>query len=161
MGRSIGVSAAAFFFLVSCYGYRAVSIERKLTPVNPVLLYESAPVADAQGEGTAGKRPALRFTAVRYFTLMRSPSPVALINDRAVGYAGLARYGEAEILFREALAEDRAAAAVCNNLGIICELAGRRNEAFTFYSTACLREPDNTVFRNNFLGFTDSGTGRK
>jgi tetratricopeptide (TPR) repeat protein len=157
----MGVSAAAFFFLVSCYGYRAVSIERKLTPVNPVLAYERALVADGQGEGASGKRPALRFTVVRYFALMRSSSPVAVINNRAAEYAGLARYGEAEILLREALAEDKAAAAVCNNLGIICELAGRRNEAFSLYSTACLREPDNTVFRNNFLGFTDSGTGRK
>jgi Flp pilus assembly protein TadD len=78
-----------------------------------------------------------------------------------VALAGQARYGEADILLREAIAEDAGMAAAYNNLGVVCELTGRRDEAFNRYSAACLRERDNTVFRNKFLGFADSGAGMK
>ena len=149
--------AAALCALAACCGYRTVSFERKLAQAGPVPLEEKAPGE----EGAAAEKRAVRFTAVRYLALMRSASPVAVINDRAVEYAVQSRYGEAEVLFREALAEQPSSAAASNNLGVLCELAGRRSEAFRLYSAACLREPGNAVFRKNFIGFADSTPGRR
>ena len=144
--------AAALCTLASCCGYRTVSFERKLALHGPVPLEGKGPGE----EGAGADKRAVRFTAVRYLALMRSASPVAVINDRAVAYAAQSRYGEAEVLFREALAEQPSSAAVRNNLGVLCELAGRRSEAFSLYSAACLREPGNAVFRSNFVRFADS-----
>jgi tetratricopeptide (TPR) repeat protein len=156
----IAAFAAALGLLFSCAAYRAVSFELKLTPARHALLRDRAPVEDGRPERTWNKMSAVRITTVRHLALMGPSSPVASINDRGVGLAEQGRYGEAEILFREVLAEDPGANAAFNNLGVICELAGRRDEAFRHYSTACLGEPNNTVFRNNFRSFTDSSTGR-
>jgi len=157
--KSIGASAAALLLAVSCYGYRAVSFDRKIAPAYPAPVRDRS--ADGQAEGPGSKKAAFRFTVFRYLALVRASSPAADINNRAVALAGQARYGEADILLREAIAEDPGMAAAYNNLGVVCELTGRRSEAFNRYSTACLRERDNEVFRNNFLGFADSGAGMK
>jgi hypothetical protein len=155
----MGASAAALLFVASCYGYRAVSFERKIVPVHSALIRDRA--VDGQAEGPGAKKAAIRFTVFRYLALVRTSSPAADINNRAVVLAGQSRYGEADILLREAIAEDAGMAAAYNNLGVVCELTGKRDEAFNRYSAACLRERDNAVFRNNFRGFADSGTGVK
>ncbi len=154
-------AAAALLLMASCYGYRAVSFDRKIAPVNPDPVRYRLPAADEPADAPGKKKAAVRFTISRSLALVRSSSPAAGINNRAVLLAGEARYGEADILLREAIAEDAGMAAAYNNLGVVCELTGRRDEAFGHYSAACLRERGNAVFRRNFLGFADSGTGRK
>jgi tetratricopeptide (TPR) repeat protein len=145
LGTGMLFCVSALLFAASCYGYRVVPFERKLAPGTRV-----------PGREAGAAKNTIRITARRHLALMRSFSPVAGINNRAVALCSPARLAEAEILFREALAEDRGAAAAYNNLGVVCEMLGRRDEAFRMYSAACMMEPDNAVFRDNFLGFTDS-----
>lgn len=158
--RCTAAAAAALLLATSCYGYRAVSFDRKIVPGNTALIRDRVPAADEFAGGAGAKKPALRFTVLRYLALVRTSSPAAAINNRAVILAGEARYGEADILFREAIAEDAGMAAAYNNLGVVCELTGRRDEAFSRYSAACLRERDNEIFRRNFIGFADSGSAK-
>ncbi|MBP6993165.1 MAG: tetratricopeptide repeat protein [Spirochaetes bacterium] len=129
-------AAAAVMAMTACYSYRAVPVERKY----------------AAAEAGA---PVIRLSAQKYFTRMRSLSPVAAINNRAVELSAQGRFGEAEILFREVVAEDPREPAGYNNLGILCELSGRRDEAFRMYAAACRLRPGNAAFKRNFSSFAD------
>ncbi len=133
--------------MTSCYSYQAVSVERRHG------LYRYGVAGDEAGT----RKPAARFrVAVRkVFARELAPSPAAAINNRAVDLAVEGRYGQAEILFREVLAEDGSDPAAYNNLGIICELNGSRDEAFRMYLEACRLMPGNDAFRGNFLNFAD------
>ncbi len=133
----------ALLAMESCYCYKAISVDRMHS------LYRS----DAAG----GRKPAARFrvAAEKVFARESSFLPVAAINNRAVDLALQGRYGEAEILFREVLAEDALDPAVLNNLGVICEITGDRDGAFRMYLEACRLEPGNAVFRSNFTQFAD------
>jgi len=88
---------------------------------------------------------------VKYFAVTRSTSPAAVINRKGVENALQGRFNEARNLFLEALKEDPDMAAAYNNLGIVYEVFGRKDESSAMYSRACLIEPDNTRFRKNFL----------
>ena len=127
----------------SCYCYKAIAVDRMHS------LYRS----DAAG----GRKRAARFRIAAEMVLAResSLSPIAAINNRAVDLALQGRYSEAEILFREVLAEDALDPAAHNNLGVICEISGDRDGAFRMYIEACRLEPGNAVFRNNFMKFAD------
>jgi tetratricopeptide (TPR) repeat protein len=147
-------SAILVLVLESCYCYQTVSVERKYT-------IERSGIDDG---GTAGRESAgstsYRLPVKKFFVRMSSLSPVAVINNRAVDLSVQERFGEAEILFREALAEDTGEAALYNNLGIICEVAGKRNEAFRMYDAACRLMPQNNMFRQNFTSFADYRQGK-
>jgi len=133
----------------SCYCYRAITVDRTHG------LYRT----DAAGVHAR----AARFRVPVEKVLARKPSlsPAAFINNRAVGLALQGRYGEAEILFREALAEDARDAAALNNLGVVCEVNGDREGAFRMYAEACRVEPGNAAFRKNFMNFADYRDGKE
>lgn len=97
-----------------------------------------------------------RFYIKKYFALSHSFSPLDRINNKGVEYSLNGRFKEAAILFREVLRENENSGAALNNLGIIYELFGYYNSAFTMYSRACLLEPGNRYFRRNFLFFKRS-----
>ncbi len=139
-------AAAAVMAMTACYSYRAVPVERKYAAAGP----------GAAAVGPEGA-PVIRLSAQKYFTRMRSLSPVAVINNRAVELSAQGRFGEAEILFREVVAEDPREPAGYNNLGILCELSGRRDEAFRMYAAACRLRPGNAAFKRNFSSFADRG----
>ncbi|OHD64078.1 MAG: hypothetical protein A2176_08700 [Spirochaetes bacterium RBG_13_51_14] len=160
MARIIMLITAAMAILESCYSFQEFPVERKYVLAGPgrggQRGNESMRGADASG----GERAAVaRFTVRRYFARMRSGTPVAVINNMAVDLSVQERFGEAEILFREVLAEDPGAAAGYNNLGVICEIIGKRDEAFRMYLAACRIEPDNRYFRKNFVTFADCRRG--
>lgn len=136
----------------SCYSYQTVSVERKYT-------IERSGMDDG---GTAGRADSVmyRLPIKKFFVRMSSLSPVAVINNWAVELSAQGRFGEAEFLFREALAEDAGDAALYNNLGVICEVAGNRNEAFRMYDAACRLMPQNHVFRQNLASFADYRQGK-
>ena len=133
----------AALFAESCHGYLTVAVDRRYS-LN-------------RSDGSGGVKRAARFRVPANRTIARiwAPSPVALINNRAVDLALTGRYGEAEILFRETIAESVRDGAPFNNLGVMCELGGNRDEAFRMYLEACRLEPDNAVFRENFSDFVD------
>ncbi|HOT45492.1 MAG TPA: tetratricopeptide repeat protein [Spirochaetota bacterium] len=133
----------------SCYCYRAVTIERTHG------LYRT----DAAGVPVRAAR--FRLPVGKVLAREGSLSPSAFINNRAVDLALQGRYGEAEILFREVLAEDARDAAALNNLGVICEAGGDRDGAFKMYIEACRIEPDNAAFRKNFQSFADYRDGKE
>jgi len=93
---------------------------------------------------------------LRYFAASWSRGPSSRLNDRGVDYALEGKFREAETMFRESLRDDGSFAPAYNNLGIVYEIFGRRNDSFEMYSKACLMEPGNDVFRDNFLGLSDS-----
>ena len=151
----------AMLLMASCYGYRAVSFDRKIAPVNPDPVRDRLPAADEQAGRPRREKSRVSLHGVPL------PGPGAHIvacgryKQQGGRLAGQARYGEADILFREVIAEDPDMAAAYNNLGVVCELTGRRDEAFNRYSAACLKERDNAMFRRNFLGFADSMAGKQ
>lgn len=73
-----------------------------------------------------------------------------------VEYALRGNYAEAEILFNEALKEDKNCPSMYNNLGVIYELNNNVEKAFGMYARACMLEPENTYYRYNFLYFCDN-----
>lgn len=89
---------------------------------------------------------------------MSASSPVAMINRKGIEYALEGRFNEARNLFLEAIKEDASMAAAYNNLGIVYEVFGRKEESFAMYSKACFLEPDNDHFRRNLL---NSGAGKE
>jgi Flp pilus assembly protein TadD len=139
--------------LESCYSYQAVSVDRKF-----IIKRSGADDAVTAGKTKAGAAT-FRLPVKKIFVRMNSLSPVAAINNRAVDLSAQGRFGEAEILFREVLLEGGPDPAVYNNLGIICETAGYRDEAFRMYDTACRLMPENRFFRQNFLSFADYRQG--
>ncbi|MDY6935498.1 MAG: hypothetical protein SVZ03_14890 [Spirochaetota bacterium] len=89
----------------------------------------------------------------RYFAKSVSFSPIARINNRGVEYAMSGYFGKALILFNESINEYKSYPPAYNNLGIIYELFGHRQEAYKMYSKACLLEPENEYFKKNFIFF--------
>jgi Flp pilus assembly protein TadD len=84
----------------------------------------------------------------KYLARMKSSSPVAVINNRAVSLLGSGRPAEAEVLLTEALSEEKNEAAVYNNLGVAMEMSGRRDTARKMYQKACNIDPDEYFIRN-------------
>lgn len=126
-------------FAVSCYSYRSVTVEGRYL----------------SGRWAGGDAAAYRLAVDRYLARLYSRTPVAVINNRAVDLAGQGRFREAEILLREVVAEDPREPAVYNNLGVICEISGMRDEAFRMYAAACRIIPGNARFTKNFSSFAD------
>ncbi|MBN1497098.1 MAG: tetratricopeptide repeat protein [Spirochaetes bacterium] len=143
MGRFlVHAAAAAAMVLVSCYSYQAVPVERAYS--------------------AGGRDPVVyRMPADRYVARILTHSPVSAINSRAIDLCLRGRFEEAEILFREVVAEAPAESAGYNNLGVACEINGRRDEAFARYATACRLLPGDIRFKKNFSLFADYRSGGK
>jgi tetratricopeptide (TPR) repeat protein len=99
-----------------------------------------------------------RINFTRYFADIISFSPAALINNKGIEYALNGMYGEAEILFNEAIKEDNKFSSAYNNIAVIHELNSNMDMAFAMYSKACILEPENKYIRWNFLYFCDNKT---
>lgn len=89
------------------------------------------------------------FEGSRSFCLLRGGSPAAKINRKAVELALADETEAAEMLFKGLLADERAKAAACTNMGVLRELAGDDTQAKMLYAQACLLEPGNALFRKN------------
>ncbi len=90
----------------------------------------------------------------RYYVTMGGGRPLARLNNYAVDLALQERYYEAEILLHEALEEDHAEPALHNNLGVVCELSGKLEEASAHYMRASLRAGGDLRIRANYLRFS-------
>ncbi|MBN2158464.1 MAG: hypothetical protein JW807_03640 [Spirochaetes bacterium] len=149
-GEALGRQTALILAVIvagSCYSYRGVTTERRMR------------IEAVASPGASLARVKVERTLAR----MNRPGPLSSINNRAVELAEAGRTGEAEILFREVVAEGAGEPAGYNNLAVLCELAGRRDEAFRMYAEACRLDPGNPRFRNNFRTFADfreEGRGR-
>jgi tetratricopeptide (TPR) repeat protein len=128
------------FLLTGCYSYRPFVIKSKIF------------VKDIVPSEKTGKKYFIKKNK-KYFVFIRSSSAIARINNRGVDLALKGKFHDAEALFRESLREDSDQPAVYNNLGIIYEIFRLRKKAFDMYSRACIKEPDNSYFRDNFLSF--------
>ncbi len=151
----------AGFVSCSVYRYSTVRIERRIPfPCeNKKDVYDKGDNVSRERKDKSKKR--LKVYKKREFARIISFSPVAKINNRGVVKALAGKFREAEILFLES-ARDEKNPAVLNNLGIIYELFMDRKKAFTFYSQACIIDPDNDSFRANLLLFLESnGRGRR
>ena len=135
-------AVAAALVLASCYSYQAVPVERAYSAGGPDAVV-------------------FRMSADRYVARIRSRSPVAAINNRAIDLCRQGRFEEAEILFREVVAEAPGEPAGYNNLGVVCEINGRRDEAFARYAAACRLLPGDIRFKKNFSLFADYRSGGK
>ncbi|PKL39711.1 MAG: hypothetical protein CVV44_05680 [Spirochaetae bacterium HGW-Spirochaetae-1] len=134
--------------LVSCYQYRQVRIS------NPIYIGKPDVAAGKISAPSLTAEPASKkfvFSKKKQFCRILSWSPRAEINNSAVDLALAGKLPEAEILFRDIIEDDPDDAAALNNLGIIYEIAGDMKAAFDMYSRACILEPGNAVFRQNFM----------
>ena len=149
--------------LIGCYGYSALRLTRK-ADFSALSLHSG--IAGGAAEGGVSKvaihspnAPAGRtqkLVLIRYLAKSWSLAPYSRANYMGVRYALEGRFREAETMFREALKENDRFAPASNNLGVVYEIFGRIEESFQLYSRACLLEPGNDVFRENFLGLSDS-----
>ncbi len=133
------IAIFASLAMESCYCYHTVSVDRRHD------LYRPDP---AGGRSLTAQ---YHVTAKKVLARKSGLSPVAAINNWGVDLAIEGRYGQAEILFREVLAEDALEPAARNNLAVVYEITGNRDGAFRMYLEACRIAPDNVVFRNNFI----------
>jgi tetratricopeptide (TPR) repeat protein len=140
--------------LQSCYSFEPVSIQRKNVPGRVVNSGDENPDTIENALRPYDKA-ADRTKIIKFFARIRSSSPVSIINNRAVDLSIQERYNEAEILFKEVIAEDSKSAAGYNNLGVIYDLLKNNEEAFRMYTKACQLEPEITEFRKNLMTFTD------
>ena len=129
-----------------------------VTPDKPVP-------ADRVGTAGKGGKSASREGRQRVYVhkkliLVWFGDPADKINNMGAEYALKGEFKEAEMLFRDALKENPNCAAACGNLGLVYEIFGNRKAAFEMYSRACLLEPGNPVFRENFL-YTEYVTSDK
>jgi len=154
---------------MSCAAYRPVRLETG-------RLNEFAVEAEGKNPGKPGVAPGRgdevrrdrvrpgdgrRLYLKKYFALVGFPGPAGRINNRAVALARQGKFRSALVLLEEAAGEDPRMGAAFNNLGIVHEIFGEREKSFEHYSRACLLEPDNEIFRKNFLYRTDDGRPRK
>ena len=141
----------------SCYRYTVVRLDREFSPgLNPLEIQRNSEGASPEIKPVQHKIP-----VKKYYAKVISTSPVSWMINRGVELAETGKLREAEIMFREAMKEDGEAWAAYNNMGIIYEISGMNEPAFNMYSTACLHEPGNELFRMNFQTFVDSGHDSK
>ena len=143
----------AALLVASCYRYTVVRLDREFSPgLSPLQTQQNmeakSPTVKSVRHGMAVKK---------YYAGVMSISPVSELINRGVELAESGKFREAEIMFKEALNENREFWAAYNNLGIIYEISGMNDRAFDMYLTACMNEPDNELFRMNFQTFVDSG----
>jgi tetratricopeptide (TPR) repeat protein len=164
LNRSAGISAPLCSVLLAAlvfgcgYRYAALRISRT-ADFTPMVRHQGLADGSKAHEGaSASKRPgsAQKVRVPRYLAGSYSGAPFSRMNDRGVRYALEGRFREAETMFREALKDNPGFAPACNNLGVVYEIFGRRDDSFAMYSRACLIEPGNDVFRENFLNLSDS-----
>ena len=136
--------------VLSCQGTTVVRVNRTLTP--------GVPSGDS---GFAASSPSCTISVRKRYVTIRWPSPVAWMNNRGVELAVQGRLREAETMFREVIRDEPGAWAAWNNLGLLYEISGSRDSAFRMYSTACMNDPGNAVYRDNFQTFVDSGREKK
>lgn len=117
--------------------------------------YSASGLASEQ-ETKQQKKVVQRVYRTLAFAKMQSRAPAAVVNNRGVMCALEGRFIEAEILFKESLKEDLECAAAMNNLGVMYNIVGKRKAAFEWLAKACLIEPENDQFRNNFLAASET-----
>jgi tetratricopeptide (TPR) repeat protein len=93
----------------------------------------------------------IRVKYSRYYAVLPGCSAAAKINRKAVQLAVDGKFGEARMLFSQLIEEFPDEAAGYNNLGLVHEVSGHREKAFTLLSKACILDPENYYFRKNFL----------
>ena len=170
MNRSAGISAPLCSVLIAAlvfgcgYRYSALRISRA-ADFAPLSRHQgigdgtgAAVTAKARDGVSHAKRTgsAQKVHVPRYLAGSYSGAPFSRMNDRGVRYALEGRFREAETMFREALKDNPDFAPACNNLAVVCEIFGRREDSFSLYSRACILEPGNDVFRENFLSLSES-----
>ena len=110
---------------------------------------------DGHGDAKSGeiddKHLLIRVKYSRYYIVLPGYSAAAKINRKGVEFAVAGKFSEADILFTQLIEEFPDEAAGYNNLGLVQEVSGHREKAFTLLSKACILDPENYYFRKNFL----------
>ena len=153
-----------FLLLQGCvsYGYVPIKVSRRMHfnrsgYIGEGSLRERVPrdrkdrVAVSSRHAKKEKRKTYRFFVKKSLVIVHVPSPLGTINNRGVKFALEGRYYEAVYLFNEVIREDGKSAFACTNAGIVYEILGKNDDAFRMYGRACMIEPDNEEYRQNFL----------
>lgn len=141
---------------VSCYSYSAVSVNIR-EPVD----YSASAESSGPGKTVSVKgKHFYRYSLEKKYASVRFPSPSEKINNAGVNAALAGKYGEAEILFLEAISESPGIPSPYNNLGLMYEVSGKPELAFDMYSRACTIDPRNEVFIFNLRTFSGKTKSR-
>lgn len=144
-------------FASSCYSYSTVRIVRRVE----IVRNSSSPASGFIRNSKSGEKHTRKISVKKYFAGICSFSPVSSINKKAIEIALEGRFEEAAVLFGDVIKEDSELSAAYNNLGIVFEFMGKQDDAFYMYSKACLIDPDNALFKRNFLSFIDATSMKK
>lgn len=147
----IAILLCSVLYFSCAYRYEEVRIQR------PLSMEKISEGASSERKGGAKSAVRQKIFRTGYYAVVGSSKPFSVMNDRGVKSALEGRFVEAELLFKEALKDYPECAPAMNNLGVVYDIFGRRKEAFEWFSRACLIEPENDVFRKNFLSASESG----
>lgn len=137
--------------VISCYGYRQVRVHCMVSPLMGIY----CPPLNASGKGVFDESGKTIVYRPKFLARVYRFSGTGDINNRGVDLALQGNFDGAAACFMEVLAGGTLEAAASNNLGVVYDVTGRRDEAFAMYAKACLMEDDNEYFRMNFLSLVD------
>lgn len=139
-------------FIVSCYTYKPVKTTYRLK-LNAKQVKKKYTL---QNYSNKPKTKNKKYYKTIFIVEINSNSVAAKINNKAIEHGLNREYSEAHALFKHALKEKEHIAFIYNNIGVTYELAKEYKKAFKMYSKACLLEPENEYFRNNFLKLNEN-----
>ncbi len=139
-------------FLISCSSYREIRIEEKF---QADLSGKQNPYYAAIHTGAAELPAPGKFRyyhRIKYMAVKSEDRNLTEILKRSSEEFDRGNHHSSAILLKDA-AEIWTNGAAENNLAVIYELTGEKDLAFNMYAKALLLEPDNKMFRHNFLTF--------
>ncbi|TAL39191.1 MAG: hypothetical protein EPN93_02300 [Spirochaetes bacterium] len=148
MFRACSASLLLALCALGCYSYAPIRVVKHVDPGA-----YSGRGSDTKTSAVRASSPEIRprLFQKKYLAGIGFANAAERINNMGVDAALRGEFREAQKLFEEAIAEDPAMAAAYNNAAVISELFGREEEAFRLYARACVLNPGNERFRDNFL----------
>jgi len=140
-------------FITGCSSYDTLVLDRRIR-IEKNDEYDI--IFNYDKSGAAVKKNTDRtnhpYKTERYFKGKDSPGTSGKILKRGILEAEQGNYREAEFLFSETvkLLSDGTPQ---NNLAVVYEASGRYGEAFRMYSRAIFIDPEEQIFRSNFILF--------
>jgi len=141
-----------FIFLVSCSSYREIRVERKFPDQNPEKNNPYYVVIHTGGSGIPASEKFHYYHIIKYMAVKSHDRNLSKILKQSSEEFSMGNHYSAAILLKDA-SEIWDNGAAENNLAVIYELTGEKDLAFNMYTRALLREPENRIFRHNFLSF--------
>jgi tetratricopeptide (TPR) repeat protein len=143
------------FFLTSCIGYTKLETVKKINiPIETSEREKSDALFIITKDSSSESKIKTREIAFRLNKYLADNGSV--MNAEAISLVKDGRYTEAEIILSDLLNENPNDSCAANNLGVIFEFEGNFESSMNMYYRACSIDPDNSIYRKNFLTLMDT-----